>query len=110
LGAGGQLTFATSGQGRPDVLDFYGTSASDNFMLNGSANGRARIVRASGAFATIVVNTNAIKTLDVHGLEGDDAFNVVSGTAAWTSGLILDGGDPSASDVANLSGASGAVN
>ncbi len=67
-----------------------------------------QVVRPGSVFATLVVSTPAVKLLDLHGLDGEDTFNV-AGSSAWTSGLVLDGGDPSASDTANFSGATGAV-
>ncbi len=41
LGAAGALTFATSNEGKSDVLDFYGTGASDQFNVMGR-RGRCR--------------------------------------------------------------------
>ncbi len=56
---------------------------------------------------TDTLNTGSIAALDLSSLSGDDVFNI-SGPLPYTS-VIVDAGDPSASDILNLSGATGPV-
>lgn len=98
LGANGSVTFANAGQVRNDVLDLNGTDAVDLFRL---ANDTAQIRDSFGSqLRTVPINTPGVNFLAVHGLEGDDRFDVAA-DLPYASTLI-DGGDPSASDVLNL--------
>ncbi len=105
LGDSGSVTFANAG-GTMDTLIVNGTANSDRINVVGSTG----TVQITDLFTFSPV-TNAIKTpgvgiLELNGLAGDDNY-IVSGPLSFA--LLLDGGDPSASDALNLSGASGAV-
>lgn len=102
LGGTNSFSFASDSNDRTNVLDFYGTNDSDLFSVDGSANGELRVLRQAGLPVTVPVGTAGIRLLLLHGLDGDDLFNV-DRTTPWTDGLVIDGGNPSASDVANLS-------
>ena len=93
---------------REDFLDLFGTVNSDAFNVIGAA-GTVQIVHAAvtGGSVTTVLNTPAITGLSLRGLEGDDVFNL-SGTLPYANSAI-DAGDPAASDVVNLTGATGPV-
>jgi hypothetical protein len=106
LGAGGSVAFVHSGGGRADALDLFGTVAADTFSV--LANGDLQIFDSVGSLLrTVLIHTLGISTLGLHGLDGDDKFNV-TGPVPFTA-TVIDGGVPSASDTVNLSGASGAV-
>ena len=111
LGATGNVTFAGTDAGRHDALTFNGTNNSDEFDVNGpgnAGNGTVRLLSNGAAtFLSLPVNTNSISVLDLNALAGDDIFNVVG--ALPYAALTLDGGDPSGSDIAFLSGATGPV-
>ena len=100
LGVGGNLTFADSG--RDDNLIYNGTNLDDTFSV--SAAGDVTLNNQ------IVVHTPSIAILTLAGLNGDDKFNVTGQTGATNfTGITVEGGDPSASDTVNLTGATGAV-
>lgn len=109
-----QLIFANAG-GHVDHLSLDGTNGSDVFTVNlagakvPAANGSVLVERAVLADAlTHLIDTRGIDKLYLNGLQGDDQFNV--GAALPYTSLLIDGGDPSASDTVSLSGATGAVN
>ncbi len=89
-----------------DIVEFKGTAASDTFNITGTT---IQILNATVGFVTNRYNLTNIFYLEARGLDGDDQFNVVGTLAPLPGGLIIDGGNPSASDVLNLSGAVGAV-
>ncbi len=101
----GGVTFASSG-GREDNVDILGTSNSDVFTANGPADTVQITDRTTFNAITEVLHTGGASILQLSGLSGDDVFNA-AGLMAYS--LILDGGDPSGSDTANLSGATGLV-
>ncbi len=107
IGVTGNVTFATANTGRHDELDLFGTSVSDRFTVNGTGSGSVQIFKTGASAQTVVVNTPSIVTLYLRGLDGDDQFNV-TGPVPYSS-LILDGGNPSSSDIVNLSGAASTV-
>ena len=103
IGATASVTLV--GQG--DIVEFNGTANSDTFSITGTT---LQIFNATAGFATNLFNLNNIFSLEARGLDGDDQFNVTGTLAALAGGLVIDGGNPSASDVAVLSGAIAAVN
>lgn len=105
IGATGTVTFANAG-GRTDFLDLNGTVASDRFSV--TAAGVVQVQDTTGTILrTVMISTPGINHLALDGLDGDDVFNVAGGLPFAT--LVVDGGDPSASDTVNLSGATGPV-
>ena len=102
IGAIGTVTLAGAG----DIVEFKGTAASDTFNITGTT---IQILNAAAGFVTNLFNLTNIFQLEARGLDGDDRFNVTGTLAPLTGGLVIDGGNPSASDVLNLAGAIGAV-
>ncbi|TPW07522.1 MAG: Hemolysin-type calcium-binding region domain protein, partial [Acidimicrobiaceae bacterium] len=100
------MTFTSLG-GREDVLELNGTNDSDIFNVNQTAD-QIQIVRATTAFVTVALNTTGINTLDLRGLDGDDTFNLAA-VLPYVGGVLVDAGNPSASDTLNLTGATGAI-
>ncbi len=92
--------------GAGDIVEFNGTAASDTFNITGTT---IQILNATGGFVTNRYNLTNIFQLEARGLDGDDQFNVTGTLAPITGGLVIDGGNPSASDELNLAGAIGAV-
>ncbi len=85
-----------------DIVEFKGTSASDTFNITGTT---IQVTNATGGFVTNLFTLTNIFSLEARGLDGDDQFSVVGTLAAIAGGVVIDGGNPSASDVINLSGA-----
>ncbi len=106
IGTTGNVTFDTGDHNRNDILNLYGTNNSDIFTLAAST-GQARISNFSVAAVTDVINTATINQINLLGLNGDDNFNI-NGPQPYEF-ITVDGGDPSASDAVNLSGANSAV-
>ena len=106
LGASGSVTFNSAG-GRADFLELNGTNNSDIFNVNGGAD-QIQIVNQTGGFVTVGLNTGGITNVQLRGLDGDDTFNV-SALLPYSLGVLVDGGNPSASDTLNLSGAAGPI-
>ncbi len=104
IGAGGSVSFASAG-GREDVLELNGTNDSEIFDVDGAAD-TIQVTRLSSAFETDLLNTDGISVLELRGLNGDDTFNI-SGALPYE--VDVDAGNPSASDVVNLSNPTGAV-
>jgi hypothetical protein len=105
LGSNGQVTFS-SGGGRTDDLDFNGTAASDVFNVSAANGGAVQILKPNGLITTVQTFTPGVSTLNLFGLDGDDTFNLdttVAGALPYTN-VTVDGGNPSASDVVNLTG------
>ncbi|HPM84167.1 MAG TPA: hypothetical protein PLF81_25865, partial [Candidatus Anammoximicrobium sp.] len=110
LGAFGSVTFDDAGTDvdRDDILEINGTAADDRFDV--AANGDVQLFRAhqDGAiFTTVLIQTPGIDQLDLLGQEGDDEFDV-AGNHPF-SRLIVQGGDPGASDVLNFASSGGAA-
>jgi hypothetical protein len=98
LGVGASLTFADSG--RFDKLIYRGTDQDDVFSVNAAGDVTLN--------TQIVVHTPAITALTLAGLSGDDVFNIAGNHNL--PGIVVEGGDPSASDVVNFTGSgAGAV-
>ncbi|HYW70658.1 MAG TPA: hypothetical protein VE961_06475, partial [Pyrinomonadaceae bacterium] len=92
LGVGSSVTFTDSG--RFDSLIYNGTPLNDTFSV--TATGTV------GLNTQIPVNTPSITNLILAGLDGDDTFNVAGNHNL--GGVIVQGGNPSASDVLNFNG------
>jgi hypothetical protein len=116
LGATSELIFtnltAAGAHQRTDILDFYGTAASDVFNVTPAAGGTVQIVKPAGSgvpppITTVLAFTDGIISLNLLGLAGDDLFNL-TGPLPYTT-TEVDGGDPSASDTVTLSSPTGAV-
>lgn len=106
LGAGGSVNFTSAG-GREDVLELNGTQDSDVFDVNQVAD-RIQITNPTGGFVTVALNTAGINLAELRGLDGDDTFNLAA-TLPYAGGVLVDAGNPSASDTLNLTGATGAI-
>ncbi len=102
IGATGTVTLAGVG----DIVEFNGTAASDTFSITGTT---LQVFNATGGFVTNRYNLTNIFSLEARGLDGDDKFDVTGTLAPLAGGLVIDGGNPSASDIVNLSGAIGPV-
>jgi hypothetical protein len=101
------LPIAFTGVGAGETLSLSGTSA----VINGTAaNDTFTVAATTGNVAFIgrlTVARVGLTALTLNGLDGDDTFNV-TGPQSYTS-ILLAGGDPSASDVANVTGNGTAV-
>ena len=98
LGSTGTVT--ANGAAGTDTLVVNGTPANDTFNV-------------AGTTGTVTLNANlpilqtAVENLVLHGFDGDDSFNLHA-TLPYTT-TTVDGGNPTASDITNLTGATGAV-
>ncbi len=99
LGQGGSVNLVDNALGHAGTLDYLGTNSSDVFSVDSSGS-----VHLNNQ---ILVTTQNIANLVLSGLSGDDQF-ALTGPSPFTS-VTLDGGDPSASDIATLTGATGPV-
>ncbi len=107
LGTSGSLTFDSTGGGRDSGLDIQGTANDDQFDV--TSTGTVQIVKPTfGVAVTVPINTTGAIFLRLSGGSGDDIFNV-PGDQPITLGINVQGGDPSASDVLNFTGAGAAV-
>ncbi len=106
IGTSGSVTFNTNNDGPDDVLTVYGTNNSDIFNVTGSS-GQVQITDTSATAVTDVLHTDSIIYLKLDSLDGDDIFRI-TGPLSYDF-VSIDGGDPSASDIVNLSGANGPV-
>lgn len=102
LGTGGTVNLADTGGTRVDSLTYNGTAADDTF--NVAATGAITLVNLQ-----VPVGTAGVASITLNGFDGDDTFNVAGALPAGLTSLVLSGGNPTASDIANLSGASGPV-
>src|SRR5262249_20904062 len=93
-------------------------SASDEFDVNPFVDSQVQVYKLGQSGppqVTVRIDTLGIGVLALHGLDGDDVFNLNEldedlGQATLPySQLIIDGGNPSASDVVNLSNPPGPV-
>ena len=105
IGALGTVTFAGAGLGS-DILEVNGTNNIDTFNLTGTT---VQILNATGGFTTIRINTSGVSALELRGLDGDDTFNVSGSLVSYAGRVLVDGGNPSASDVLHFTGTGGAV-
>ena len=92
---------ADANPGRPDTLDFDGTAASDVFDVSAAGGGSVQIKSQTGFFTTLNVLTPAINLLTLHGMGGNDTFNL-AGTLPFDTTVDADA-------TVNLSGAVGPV-
>jgi hypothetical protein len=92
LDVGGSLTFIDAG--RFDGLIYRGTDLDDTFSVD--AAGQVLLN------SQIPVNTPSIATLTLAGLDGDDTFNIAGDHNL--PAIVVEGGNPSASDVLNFTG------
>ncbi len=109
LSFGGGVVFATANEGPTDDLTINGTAAADVFYVT-SANGGTVYVTNTNALpdaVTLPIQTPSVNQIALQGLDGDDTFNL-AGALPYTSTLV-DGGNPSASDIVNLTGATTSV-
>ena len=105
IGAIGSLTIADAAATRSDNLTINGTDASNRFNVSAAGDINLTTFTAVGTIDNLVtVHTPGVAQLGLEGYAGDDVFNV-AGSIPFTGGILVDGGDPSASDTLNLSGA-----
>ena len=102
LGSTGTVTIA--GAGGTDTLVYNGSGANDTFSV-AAATGTVDLVDLAGNHVDVL--QSGVENLTLNGLAGDDTFNV-TGAQPYTT-ISLQGGEPSASDVANLTGDGTAV-
>jgi Ca2+-binding RTX toxin-like protein len=104
LGSFGQLTFenAAGPAAHLDFLELNGTANDDVFILDGTTNLQIFTPLLSLP-KTVRINTHGIVQPQLRGLEGDDQFFVTS-NPLYGLGVLVEGGDPSASDVLNFVG------
>ena len=88
-------------------LELNGTDNSDVFDVNFPAD-QIQIFDQASSLVTVALNTGGINALELRGLNGDDTFNLF-GRLPYLGGTLVNGGDPSGSDIVNLSGATGSV-
>ncbi|MCY2927699.1 MAG: hypothetical protein NT031_20105, partial [Planctomycetota bacterium] len=100
------LPIAFVGLGAGETLSLTGTAGADALVVNGTDANDAFTLAATTGDVTLTgratVTTTGIESLTLNGLDGDDTFTV-TGAQPYTS-ILLAGGDPSASDVVNLTG------
>jgi len=106
IGAFGLVNFTSAG-GREDMLELDGTANSDVFSITGPGNLTQIVTPGNLLFITTLLNTAGISNLEARGLDGDDTFNLTGNLPFATT--TIDAGNPSASDVVNLTGAIGNV-
>ena len=109
IDAGGSLSFADAGGTRLDDLNIYGTAASDQFNV-AAATGAVTFTKIANGFTTfaaLAITTPGVTDLILYGNDGDDTFNIAA--AQPYASITLDGGNTTASDTVNLSGAAGAI-
>ncbi len=100
LGTGSVLT--VDGQGGTNTLIAIGTTANDLFQVD-ATTGTVHL----NARQPIAVT--AIQNLTLVGLTGDDIFKVSAPLPLSFTNITIEGDDPSASDIVNLTGATGSV-
>jgi Ca2+-binding RTX toxin-like protein len=102
IGALGTVTIAGAG----DIVEFNGTANSDSVSLSGTT---VQITNATSGFVTNLFTLTNVFQVELRGHDGDDTFNLTGTLAPYAGGVVVDGGNPSASDVVNLTGATAAV-
>lgn len=110
----GTLTFANTGPiVREDSLIINGrdfANTSDQFTV--TAAGLISLVNSSGGGITkelLDANTPGVSFLTLNGLAGDDTFSV-PGNHPFAGGFLVNGGEPSASDVVTFTGSGTVAN
>ena len=96
LGADGGVVLIDNGGN--DRLTYVGTGGSDRFAI---INGEVDLTNSAGTHVFVVAA--GFQRAIVDGRAGDDTF-LVTDTQAFTGGLTIEGGDPSASDILNFVG------
>ncbi|NLX97989.1 MAG: hypothetical protein GXY83_17640, partial [Rhodopirellula sp.] len=108
LGTGGSLNLADISGTRVDAATISSrdaANASDVFAVSG-VTGTVVLDEISGGATNaqmVVINTPGVLNLALHALVGDDVFNV-AGNHPFAN-VLVNGGDPSGSDVLNFLGA-----
>ena len=93
------------------VVTVAGAAGNDRMIVNGGAAND--IFGVAAATGTVTLNSDlpilqtAVENLVLNGFAGDDRFNIHGAVPYATT--TLNGGDPTASDIVNLTGATGAV-
>ncbi len=108
LGNSGRLTSSHGVPGGPrsDSFIYRGTDLADAFTLTGLDASTGRINLGN----RLPVEVSDMIQVTLAGLDGDDTFNLVNGPNGLPfDAVTIDGGNPSASDIVNLNGATGAV-
>ncbi len=92
--------------GGQDTIEIVGSSFNDTFDISQHIVTGGLVDHLVNGVLTNRILFDQIDRATIDGLDGDDVFNL---TQAIAFDLDLNGGNPSASDIANLSGASGLV-
>lgn len=110
IGILGNVILADEGGARDDSLTYYGTAQDDVFTV--AASGEIELEQppsVGGDNLAVVVQTPGVGEVVLLGLDGDDVF-AISGNHPFATGILVEGGNPSASDVVNFTGSgAGAV-
>jgi uncharacterized repeat protein (TIGR01451 family) len=105
LGIGLHLTFADAGGTRVDQLKIIESDASNGFLVDSS--GEIDLFPINGGLA-VPINTPGVGSLVLQGNDGDDRF-IVSGNHPFAAGILIDAGDPSASDILDFGGGGASI-
>lgn len=100
IGTGAFLNFVTAGGARSSGLNIHGTAADNAFDVNAAGTVRLTNVDFPAPLAP-TINTPGVTVLRLLGLDGNDVFNI-EGNHPFTTGIVVEGGSPSASDVLNF--------
>jgi len=105
------IAIAFTGIGSGETLSLSGVGGADSIVANGTAANDTFTVAATTGNVTLAgrltIAPTLIEALTLNGLEGDDTFSA-TGPQSYTN-ITLAGGDPSASDIASLTGDGTAV-
>lgn len=103
LGLQGLINIAPGGPG--DILVAFGTGSNDvmNLAPGGIIGLQSNYGNSAASAHVPIVPIGPIQDLILDTLGGDDVFNITAPQPIYTN-IRLEGGDPSASDVANLFG------
>jgi hypothetical protein len=105
LGLQGQIHINGLNQGG-DILVAFGTASNDAISVapvSGIVTLQSNFGNSAAGNHVPLVPLGPMQSLILDGLDGDDTFNVAGPQGIYTN-IRLEGGDPSASDVANLFG------
>src|SRR5207247_2100223 len=111
LGVSGSLAIngGNPGGSPADSLELRGTEENDHFTVTSSRQLRIFKSEPGGQPArTVPITTSNITEVTLEGLGGDDTFDV-PGNQPYAL-LVIDGGDPSASDVVNFTASATVAN
>ncbi len=106
LGSTGAIV--VDGGGNNDTLVAAGTNGNDAFTV-GNNGTRNTLDITTGTLNRLDVQQINVEGLRLDGLDGDDTFTVDNNVAAYSLGVRIDGGNPSASDSVTLNGTSAGV-